>query len=158
MKAMADSIGISTRDKPEAHKMGDESLRILVFSHKPGVRESIVNAIGRKPATDLAKVTFVEVSGIADVLSEMDAGTVDLAILDGEAQPTGGIGLTRQLKNEITDCPPIVVAVRRKDDRWLATWSQADAVLVHPLDPLTAAETVAGVLRARRVPAVPTNG
>jgi CheY-like chemotaxis protein len=158
MKAMADSIGTSTREKPEARKMGDESLRILVFSHKPEVRESIVNAIGRKPATDLAKVTFVEVSGIADVLSEMDAGTVDLAILDGEAQPTGGIGLTRQLKNEITDCPPIVVAVRRKDDRWLATWSQADAVLVHPLDPLTAAETVAGVLRARRVPAVPTNG
>jgi DNA-binding response OmpR family regulator len=84
----------------------------------------------------------------------MDAGRVDLAILDGEAQPTGGIGLTRQLKNEITDCPPIVVAVRRKDDRWLATWSQADAVLVHPLDPLTAAETVAGVLRAHPVLAV----
>jgi hypothetical protein len=37
--------------------------------------------------------------------------------------------------------------VRRRDDRWLATWSQADAVLVHPLDPLTAAETVADVLR-----------
>lgn len=135
--------------------MGDESLRILVFSHKPEVRESIVNAIGRKPAADLARVTYVEASGIADVLSEMDAGKVDLAILDGEAQPTGGIGLTRQLKNEIADCPPIVVAVRRKDDRWLATWSQADAVLVHPLDPLTAAETVATVLRAGRVPAVP---
>jgi CheY-like chemotaxis protein len=135
--------------------MGDESLRILVFSHKPEVRESIVNAIGRRPAADLPKVTYVEASGIADVLSEMDAGNVDLAILDGEAQPTGGIGLTRQLKNEITDCPPIVVAVRRKDDRWLATWSQADAVLVHPLDPLTAAETVASVLRAGRVPAVP---
>jgi hypothetical protein len=40
-----------------------------------------------------------------------------------------------------------VVTVRRRDDRWLATWSQADAVLVHPLDPLTAAETVADVLR-----------
>jgi DNA-binding response OmpR family regulator len=134
--------------------MGEESMRILVFSHKPEVRESIINAIGRKPAADLGKAAFVEVSGIADVLSEMDAGQVDLAILDGEAQPTGGIGLTRQLKNEITDCPPIIVAVRRKDDRWLATWSQADAVLVHPLDPLTAAETVADVLRARRVPVV----
>jgi DNA-binding response OmpR family regulator len=134
--------------------MGDQSMRILVFSHKPEVRESIINAIGRRPAADLARVDYVEVSGIGDVLSEMDAGTVDLAILDGEAQPTGGIGLTRQLKNEITDCPPIVVAVRRKDDRWLATWSQADAVLVHPLDPLTAAETVADVLRARRVPVV----
>ena len=134
--------------------MGDHSMRILVFSHKPEVRESIINAIGRRPATDLARVDYVEVSGIGDVLSEMDAGQVDLAILDGEAQPTGGIGLTRQLKNEITDCPPIVVAVRRKDDRWLATWSQADAVLVHPLDPLTAAETVADVLRARRVPVI----
>ena len=60
---------------------------------------------------------------------------------------TGGMGVSRQLKNEITDCPPIVVAVRRRDDRWLATWSQADAVLVHPLDPITAAETVARVLR-----------
>jgi DNA-binding response OmpR family regulator len=95
-------------------------------------------------------VEYVEAAGIADVLSEVDAGTVDLAILDGEAQPTGGMGLSRQLKDEITDCPPIIVAVRRRDDRWLATWSQADAVLVHPLDPLTAAETVADVLRRTR--------
>lgn len=102
----------------------------------------------------MGRVEYVEAAGIADVLSEVDAGHVDLAILDGEAQPTGGIGLCRQLKAEITDCPPIVVAVRRRDDRWLATWSQADAVLVHPLDPLTAAETVADVLRARRVPVV----
>ena len=32
-------------------------------------------------------------------------------------------------------------------DRWLATWSKADEVLVYPLDPVTAAETVAKVLR-----------
>jgi DNA-binding response OmpR family regulator len=75
---------------------------------------------------------------------------VELAILDGEAQPTGGMGLSRQLKNEIAQCPPVIIAVRRRDDRWLAVWSQADAVIVHPLDPLTAAETVAEVLRARR--------
>jgi len=129
-------------------------MRVLVFSHRAEVRESIMNAIGRRPATDLGRVDYVEADGIADVLAEMDEGSIDLAILDGEAQPTGGIGLCRQLKNEIDDCPPIVVAVRRKDDRWLATWSQADAVLVHPLDPLTSAETVADVLRGQRVPAV----
>ncbi|WP_414938558.1 hypothetical protein [Amycolatopsis sp. cmx-11-51] len=134
--------------------MGEQAMRILVFSHKPEVREAIINAVGRRPAADLGRVDYTEASGISEVLVEMDAGNVDLAILDGEAQPTGGIGLTRQLKNEIENCPPIVVSVRRKDDRWLATWSQADAVLVHPLDPLTAAETVADVLRARRVPAV----
>ena len=128
--------------------MGERSMRVLVFSHKAEVREAIVNAVGRRPAADLARVDYVEADGIADVLSEVDAGHVDLAILDGEAQPTGGMGLSRQLKNEITNCPPIVIAVRRKDDRWLATWSQADAVIVHPLDPLAAAETVAEVLRS----------
>lgn len=136
--------------------MTSAPLKILVFSHRPEVRESIITAIGRRPAADLGRVDYIEAAGVADVLSELDAGTADLAILDGEAQPTGGIGLTRQLKNEVTDCPPIVVVVRRKDDRWLATWSQADAVLVHPLDPLAAAQTVAEVLRAQRVPVVHT--
>jgi DNA-binding response OmpR family regulator len=120
---------------------------VLVFSHRPEVREAIVNAVGRRPAPDVGRVRFLEAAGIAEVLAAADAGEIDLAILDGEAQPTGGMGVSRQLKNEIDDCPPIIVTVRRRDDRWLATWSQADAVLVHPLDPLTAAETVADVLR-----------
>jgi DNA-binding response OmpR family regulator len=126
---------------------------VLVFSHRPQVRESIVTAVGRRPAPDIGRVRFMEADTVAEVLAAMDSGQVDLAILDGEAQPTGGMGLSRQLKNEIADCPPIVVAVQRRDDRWLATWSQADAVLVHPLDPLVAAETVAEVLRGG-VPAV----
>ena len=120
---------------------------MLVFSHRPEVREAIITAVGRRPAPDVGRVRFLEVAGIAEVLAAADAGQIDLAILDGEAQPTGGMGVSRQLKNEIDDCPPIIVTVRRRDDRWLATWSQADAVLVHPLDPLTAAETVADVLR-----------
>lgn len=132
--------------------MSTPTSTILVFSHRADVRESIINAIGRRPAPDLPRVRYIEASGVSDVLSEADDGTADLLILDGEAQPTGGMGVSRQLKNEITGCPPIVVTVRRKDDRWLATWSQADAVLVHPLDPLVAAETVAEVLRS--VPAV----
>jgi DNA-binding response OmpR family regulator len=134
--------------------MSTQTTKILVFSHRPEVRETIITAVGRRPAPDLARVEYVEAATIADVLYEADAGTVDLLILDGEAQPTGGMGLSRQLKDEITNCPPIVVAVRRKDDRWLATWSQADAVLVHPLDPLAAAETVAEVLRGLALPVV----
>jgi DNA-binding response OmpR family regulator len=134
--------------------MTTQSLRILVFSHRPEVREAIITAVGRRPAPDLGRVDYIEAATIADVLVEVDAGDVGLAILDGEAQPTGGMGLSRQLKNEIAHCPPIVVAVRRKDDRWLATWSQADAVIVHPLDPLAAAETVAEVLRSQRLSAV----
>jgi DNA-binding response OmpR family regulator len=127
--------------------MSTQTTKILVFSHRPEVRETIITAVGRRPAPDLGKVDYIEAGTIAEVLYEVDNGNADLLILDGEAQPTGGMGLSRQLKNEITECPPIVVSVRRRDDRWLATWSQADAVIVHPLDPLAAAETVAEVLR-----------
>jgi DNA-binding response OmpR family regulator len=125
---------------------------ILVFSHRPEVREAIISAVGRRPAPDVGRVQYLEAGTIDEVLSAVDAGEVGLAILDGEAQPTGGMGLSRQLKNEIAQCPPIIVSVQRRDDRWLAVWSQADAVLVHPLDPLSAAETVAEVLRTHRLP------
>ena len=134
--------------------MSTPTTTVLVFSHRPEVREAIITAIGRRPAPDLGRLHYVEGGTVADVLTEVDAGRADLVILDGEAQPTGGMGVSRQLKNEIAECPPVIVAVRRKDDRWLATWSQADAVLVHPLDPLAAAETVAEVLRSTAPPAV----
>ncbi|MGH3765537.1 MAG: hypothetical protein ACRDS0_03040 [Pseudonocardiaceae bacterium] len=127
-----------------------DATTVLVFSHLPGVREAIINAVGRRPAADVGRLQYVEAGTIAEVLTEVDAGRVGLAILDGEAQPTGGMGLSRQLKNEIAKCPPVIVSVKRRDDRWLAVWSQADAVMVHPLDPLAAAETVAEVLRSHR--------
>lgn len=139
----------------ESSRQAAPMLSVLVFSHRAEVREAIINAVGRRPAPDLGRVRYVEAATIAEVLYEADSGGLDLAILDGEAQPTGGMGLSRQLKNEIDDCPPIVITVRRRDDRWLATWSQADAVLVHPLDPLAAAETIAEVLRDNHTP-VPT--
>ena len=122
---------------------------VLVFSHRPEVREAITMAIGRRPAPDLPRVRFVEVGGVADVLAAMDAGGVDLAILDGEAQPTGGMGLSRQLKDEITDCPPTCVVIARAADRWLAAYAKVDATLVHPLDPVLTAQTVSALLRER---------
>ncbi|WP_030103839.1 hypothetical protein, partial [Actinoalloteichus caeruleus] len=115
--------------------MSTNITNVLVFSHRPEVRDAIMTAVGRRPAPDLGRVRYVEAATIDEVVSVVDEGGADLLILDGEAQPTGGMGISRQLKNEIAACPPVVIVVRRRDDRWLATWSQADAVLVHPLDP-----------------------
>ena len=126
----------------------ERPLKVLVYSDDRTTRESVRLALGKRPTADLPELEYVECATEPAVIKVMDKGGIDLAILDGEAQPTGGMGLSRQLKNEIANCPPIVIAVRRKDDRWLATWSQADAVIVHPLDPLAAAETVAEVLRS----------
>jgi DNA-binding response OmpR family regulator len=83
------------------------------------------------------------------VIARMDAGGVQLAILDGEATPAGGMGICRQLKDEIYRCPPVLVLLGRPQDAWLATWSRADAVVSHPLDPILLAQTAAGLLLTR---------
>jgi hypothetical protein len=70
-------------------------------------------------------------------------------VLDGEAQPAGGMGVCRQAQDEIHDCPPVLLIVGRVDDGWLATWSGADAVTSHPIDPVALAEGLAGLMRQR---------
>lgn len=122
---------------------------VLVYSDDPGVRERLRLAIGRRPAVDVGPVRFVEAADEPEAVRAVAAGGVDLAVLDGEAWPAGGLGISRQLKDEVADCPPTVVVVGRRDDRWLATWSRADAVLAHPVDPVAAAEAVADLLRGR---------
>jgi DNA-binding response OmpR family regulator len=83
------------------------------------------------------------------VFAQVDAQRFDLVILDGEATPAGGMGIARQLKDEIYQCPPILVLIGRPQDGWLATWSRADAVVSHPLDPRTLAKAAAELLKRR---------
>ncbi len=85
------------------------------------------------------------------MLQNMDSGTISLAILDGEAVPAGGMGIAKQLKDEIFHCPPVVVLTGRPQDAWLATWSRAEAAVPHPIDPIQLAEAVIAIMR----PSVP---
>ena len=125
------------------------SHRVVVYSDDPLVRDAVRLAIGRRPAADLGLVEFTEVTTGAKLLEVVDAGGTDLIILDGEAWPTGGLGLAKQLKDEIDDCPRTLVLVARKDDAWLAAWSLADAVLAHPVDAPDLVAAVCEQLRAR---------
>lgn len=123
-------------------------LKVLVYSDDVSVRKQVILAIGRRPHPDLPEVEYVEVATEPIVVQNFDAGTIDLAILDGEAVPAGGIGIAKQMKDEIASCPPIVVLTGRPQDAWLATWSRADAAVPQPLDPIVLAEAVVGLLRA----------
>lgn len=122
---------------------------VLVYSSRPEVRAAVRTAVGRRPAADVGPLTWVECATGDDVVDTVDGGGVDLCILDGEAQPTGGLALARQLTVEVADRPALCVLVARQPDRWLAHWSQADATLPLPVDPLTAPTVVAGLLRDR---------
>jgi len=130
------------------------SLRVLVYSDDAGTRGEVLRALGPRPHPDLPRLEYVEVATEPMVIEHMDTGTVDLAILDGEAVPAGGLGIARQLKDEIFRCPPVLVLIGRPQDAWLATWSRADAAVPHPLDPLQLADVVVDLLRDR-VPARP---
>jgi DNA-binding response OmpR family regulator len=126
-----------------------DPVTVVVYSNQPEVRAAVRVAVGRRPAPDVPRIDWIECTTSADVVGQIDMGEVDLVILDGEAQPTGGMGLARQFKYEIDDCPPIIVLIARKDDAWLASWSLADGVITQPLDPVAAAEVVAEQLRRR---------
>jgi DNA-binding response OmpR family regulator len=127
-------------------------LRVLVYSDDANVRQQVILALGRRPAPDLPEVRWTEVATEAAVLSAVDAGGLDVLVLDGEAVPAGGMGVCKQLKDEIYRCPPILVLIGRPQDAWLATWSRAEAAVPHPLDPVRLAEAVTALLRPR-VPA-----
>jgi DNA-binding response OmpR family regulator len=127
----------------------ERPLKVLVYSDDRTTRESVRLALGKRPAADLPAVEYVECATEPAVIKTMDKGGIDLAVLDGEAVPAGGMGIARQLKDEIFQCPPVLVITGRPQDAWLATWSRAEAAVSHPIDPVRLAEVTADLLRQR---------
>jgi DNA-binding response OmpR family regulator len=117
-------------------------LSVLLYSDDIATREAVRLAVGHRPARDVEVTSWRECATAAAVIEAVETGEFDLLILDGEATPTGGLGLCRQLKNEIPNCPPVLVLIGRPQDGWLAAWSQADLAVPYPLDPIAVAGAV----------------
>lgn len=105
-------------------------------------------ALGRRVAADLPEIEAFDAATQPAVIRALETSPFDLVILDGEATPSGGMGIAHQLKDEIANCPPIVLLIAREADVWLASWSRAEGVSSYPIDPLRLPATVATVLRA----------
>lgn len=121
---------------------------VLLYSDDITTRDTVRAAVGRRPARDVEVVRWLECATGPAVVAAADQGGFDILILDGEAAKSGGLGLSRQLKNEIFDCPPIIVLTGRPQDSWLAAWSQADLAVPHPLDPIALTNAVVTLARA----------
>ena len=119
-----------------------DPLHILVYSSNARTREQVRIALGDRLDPELPDLAYTEVATGPMVIRLLDTGGFDLVILDGEASPVGGLGIAKQLKDEIADCPPVLVLTGRADDAWLASWSRAEAAVPHPIDPIRLGEAV----------------
>ena len=130
------------------------TLRIALYSDDSSVRETVKKALGRRLAADLDEHEIMEYATGPALRIAVDGGKkFDLYILDGESVPEGGMGIAKQLKDEVFNCGVVVVLVGRASDAWLAGWSRAEGVVSHPLDPFTLATTVADIFRKSRITA-----
>jgi CheY-like chemotaxis protein len=147
--------GVIVAGHPDPRLTGEEPigprprLSLLLYSDDVDTRAAVRLAIGRRVSSELPEVEWTECATQAAVLAAVDGGGFDVLVLDGEAAPSGGLGLCKQLKDELYRCPPVLVLTGRPQDAWLATWSRADAAVPHPLDPGALAEAVAGLARRR---------
>ncbi|CAB4764645.1 MAG: hypothetical protein F2717_01820 [Actinobacteria bacterium] len=123
-------------------------LVITVYSDDSTVRQSVIAALGKQLDKQLAPHEIKEFATAAALRLYVDSKKqVDLFILDGEAVPEGGMGVARQLKDEVFNCPPVLIITGRVQDNWLATWSKAEASVTHPIDPFTIAAKCAALLK-----------
>jgi DNA-binding response OmpR family regulator len=138
----------SRASAPSAEAGAVHRISALLYSDDISTRDAVRVAVGRRPARDVEVASWRECATAPAVIEAVESGGFDLLVLDGEAAPVGGLGLCRQLKNEIFDCPPILVLTGRPQDGWLAAWSQADLAVPQPLDPMSLARAVAQLGRA----------
>ncbi|MEE6274449.1 hypothetical protein [Georgenia wangjunii] len=126
-----------------------EVVDVLLYSDDVATREEVRRAVGRRAAKDLPLIRWTEAATHAGVVDKAGQGGFALLVLDGEAAKAGGMAISRQLKNELYACPPVLILTARPQDAWLAAWSQADGVVAAPLDPLELQEAVARLLRGQ---------
>ncbi|WP_279101480.1 hypothetical protein [Gordonia bronchialis] len=123
------------------------ALRVLVYSDDADTRAQVIGALGNRPDPAIPELSFIEVATAPMVFAQLDAGVVDAVIADGEATPSGGMGVAKQMKDELDPCPPTLVLLGRADDRWLADWSRADATATLPVDPIALPATFVAMVK-----------
>lgn len=121
---------------------------IALYSANQLTREAVKAALGQRLAYGIA-ITVYEFAAPMELLPVLRRGGIDLLIADGESAPYGGMGVSRAIKNEIEDAPPVVLLVAREADAWLATWSRAEGIAKLPIEPFGFHELVATLLWAR---------
>ena len=127
-------------------------MRILLVSPDVSTRDLIRVAVGSLERRLGEPLSFLEAPdgerGAEIGLRERP----DAVIADEIASRAGAFSLARDLRGAPEPyLGPIVIALERRQDEWLARWSGADAWFVKPVDPFELADRLVELLgRSRR--------
>jgi DNA-binding response OmpR family regulator len=130
---------------------------VLFVVTNPTVADHVTTAL-----TGVEEVAITTVATPDRAVGVLDDGReFDVIVADADTAPAGGFYLCREVKSRGwtgRDVPPVVLLLARDQDRYLASWAQADAYCLKPLDPFDLAAAVEAVAAGRRPPALPGIG
>ncbi len=126
-------------------------MRVLVVSEDAVERLRAVSALRLHVERDVEVVEAVSDPQARQILR--DDAAFDLFVLDGDLRPKGGFALLYALRSRaeldrVAPLPAIILA-GREQDRWLADWAGANAVLVKPVAPFALARQVEELVGVR---------
>lgn len=130
-------------------RLETDSVKVLLYSDDRTRRAEVRTLVGRRASFDTPMIEWTDVATPEMVVAHAEETQFDLIVLDAEAGKHGGMGVTRTLKSEVFKLPPVLLIIAREQDKWLASWSEAEAVVTLPLDPIRLQETIAGLLRGQ---------
>ena len=112
-------------------------MRVLVVSEDAVERLRAVSALRLHVERDVEVVEAVSAPDARELVR--DDPDFDVLVLDGDLSPKGGFALLYAMRSQAEldglEATPALIMAGREQDRWLADWAGANAVLVKPVSP-----------------------
>jgi DNA-binding response OmpR family regulator len=146
---LAGNIYAMTLTVPEPTGIGPyagEPVRILLYSDNSVVRGEVREAVGDLIGSAARPIVWTEIATYQMAMLTCAEQQFDLVIMDNETGKLGGVGLVREMRNELDWQPVVLLLLARQQDAWLGAWSGADAALLQPVDPFELTAAVAQLL------------
>lgn len=128
-------------------------MRVLVVSEDAMERLRAVSALRLHDDVDVVEVT--NAVDARQLLIEAHE-SFDVLVVDGDLSPRGGFAVLYDLRAraELSGQPvaPALVMASREQDRWLAGWAGANAVMLKPVDPFELTRQVGALCGAQPAP------
>jgi CheY-like chemotaxis protein len=137
----------------------EQRVNLLLVCDTPRVSSQVSSALPGDADTQITEVRTPQRA--LQLIDDRAQARFDVVIADADTHPTGGFALCREIKARGQmgrTMPPVVLLIARDQDAWLSDWSQADAHVRKPPDPLDFAAVIEALVSRRPLPSLPGVG